>query len=122
MKNTQTPDFTNLNKAFQKNIEAVTSATQTASESVHALFRRSAEIAQCQMTASFDAIKDITSATNPEQAVARQQEFVKSTIEDGLSNTREMVDLTSKAAMEVLASIGNRVSDTINESMTAIKK
>ncbi|MES2214828.1 MAG: hypothetical protein V4485_02255, partial [Pseudomonadota bacterium] len=49
------PDFTNLNNAFKKNAEAFTTAAQMATESMNVLLRRYSEIAQNQITESFDA-------------------------------------------------------------------
>ncbi|MES2215636.1 MAG: TIGR01841 family phasin, partial [Pseudomonadota bacterium] len=71
---------------------------------------------------SFDAMKDITSASNPEQAQARHKEYVKSALENSVSNTKELIDLASKSSREMLEAVGSRVSDTINESLNAVKK
>lgn len=122
MKNAQTPDLSKMTDAFKKNAEAATAAAQMATESANTILRRYAEIAQKQMTASFDAMKDVASARNPEQAMARQQEYVKSAVEESISNAREIIDLTSKVAMEMFSSIGSKMSDTINDSLCTLKK
>ena len=116
MKNA-TPDFTYMTNTMKKNAEAYTAAMQVAVESAHTLFRRGAEITQNHITASFDAMKDMTAANNPEQVMARQQEFVKNTVEDTISSSKEIIDLASKSAMEVFASVGSRVSETVSESL-----
>jgi phasin family protein len=122
MKNTQAPDFNKIKDTCKKNAEAMASTTQMIAESIQTLCRRSGEIAQDQMTASLNAMKDIASASNPEQAMTRQQEFIKSALEDGVSNTKEMIDLTSKSAMEIFTLIGSKVSDSISDSLCQVKK
>jgi phasin family protein len=116
------PDFTYMTNMMKKNAEFCTSAMQVATESTHAIFRRGAEITQNYITSSFDAMKDITSANNPEQVLAKQQEFVKNSVEDAISSTKEMIDLASKSSMEIFASVGSRFSETVNESLNNIKK
>jgi len=114
------PDFTKITDAAKKNAELLTSTTQVATESAYALLRRGSEIMQNHITSSFDAMKDITAASDPKQAVARQQEFIKSAVECSVSNTKEMFDLAAKSTMEVLASVGTQFSDNLNESLCSM--
>lgn len=120
MKHNQMPDFTNLANVAKKNAEVFTSAAQTATEGGYALFRRGSEIAQNNITSSFEAIQNITSSSNPEQVMAKQQEFAKNAIEDAVANTKEMIDLASKSAMDVFSSFGSKFTEHVSESMNAM--
>lgn len=120
MKHNQMPDFTNVTQAAKKNVEVLTSAAQTATEGGYALFRRGAEIMQNNLTSSFEAVQNITSSTNPEQATAKQQEFAKNMIEGAVANTKEMIDLASKSTMDVFSSFGSKFTEHMSESMNAM--
>lgn len=122
MKSTQTPDFTSFTNNCKKNADAVTSATQMATESAHALVRRGAEMVQNQMTASFNAMKDMTASSNPEQIAARQQEFLRSTVENTISGAKEMMDIASKSTMEIFETAGKKMSEGLGECVSATKK
>jgi phasin family protein len=113
----QAPDFTTFTDNFKKAAEAVTSATQMAAESAQSIVRRSAEIAQAQITESFNAMKDITAASNPEQAAARQQEFLKASFENAVAGGKEIGEMTSKSAMEMFDVAGKNASSAMHQSM-----
>lgn len=122
MKSTPTPDFTNFTNNCKKGADAVTATTQLATESAHALARRGAEMVQNQMTESFNALKEMTSSTNPEQVAARQQEFLRSTVENTLAGAKEMMDIASKSAMEIFETTGKKMSEGLGECVAASKK
>lgn len=122
MKNTHTPDFTSFTNNCKKGSEALTSATQIATESAQALARRGAEMVQNHMTASFNAMKDITSSSNPEQIAARQQEFLRSAIENSMSGAKEMMDIASKTTMEIFEAASRKMSEGLSEGVASAKK
>jgi phasin family protein len=117
MKQMPAPDFSHASESMKKNTKTLAVATQIATESAQSLIRRSAEIAQNHVTESLKVMQDMTSATNPEQAVARQQEFVKEAVENAIANTKEIIDMTSKSAMEMFHTLSARVSEDLNQTM-----
>lgn len=117
MKQMPTPDFTHVTDSVKKNTKTIATATQIATESAQALVRRSAEIAQNHISESLKVMQDITAASNPEQAVARQQEFLRDTVEHAIANTKEIIDMASKSAMEMFHTLSSRVSEDLNQSM-----
>jgi phasin family protein len=115
----QMPDFTHFTEGFKKSAEAITSATQMAAESAQSIVRRSAEIVQAQITESFNAMKDLTATSNPEQAAARQQEFLKTSFENAMAGGKEIGEMTSKSAMEMFDLVGKNASSAMNQPMKA---
>jgi len=122
MKQAETPDLTQFTDNFKKGTESLTHTTQVLSENAQALVRRAAEIAQTHMTESFNAIKDMTAASGPEEASKRHQDYMKSTMERVISDSKEMAQMASKSAIEVFDVVGKKAADSFNHCTTKTKK
>lgn len=116
MKQIPTPDFSHATESAKRHTKAVTSANQIASESAQALMRRYAEAAQHQINESLKLLQDVTTASSPEEAVARHQEFVRDTVENNIANTKEIIDMASKSAMEMFNSVSSKISEDMHHA------
>jgi phasin family protein len=116
------PDFSQISESIKRNSEALTEAGKIASESAQAIMRRGAEIAQDNASHLFNTMKEVASSSNPEHAVARQQQFVQHVMQQTVGNAKEMMDMTSKAVMEVFEKISDHASTNVAHVMTAAKK
>lgn len=101
MKEFQGFDLSKVSEVAKKNAEVFSEAAQVAAESAQSLVRRGVEIVQNNASNIFNTMKEVASSANPEQAVARQQQFAQSFVKETVNNTKEMLDMASKSAMEV---------------------
>jgi phasin family protein len=110
-------DFSKISEDMKKNSESCGEVSKMLSESMMAIYRRSAEIAQKQISESIDMIKDLSSSSSPELAYNRQQEFARSYVESNIANTKEMIDLVSKSTMEAFSTVTSKFSENMKDSM-----
>jgi phasin family protein len=115
-------DFTKLSNNMKKNTEALQEASQVAVETMQSMFKRGTEIVQDNASNALSAMKEIASSGNPEQAIARQQEFVQNIMREAVSNTKEMVDTASKSAMEVFNKISTHAEKNMASAMPESQK
>ena len=121
-KSMPTCDLSQLSESAKRNSEALTEAGQIASESAQAILRRGSEIAQDNATHLFNSMKEIASAGNPEKATNCQQQFVQNFMQQAVSNTKEIMDMSSKAMMEVFEKVSNHTNNNIATCMATPNK
>ncbi|WPY01187.1 Phasin family protein [Candidatus Trichorickettsia mobilis] len=118
MKNIPTMDFSSFTNGVKKNTEILTTANQLASDSAQVMVKRSAEALQNSASEMFNTVKEILSAENIEEAAACQQQYIKSAIENSMNNSKEIVDMMTKASMEIFQLMGNGVSEHVDHAFT----
>lgn len=107
----------------KRNAEAFAEASQVLTAGFQAVARRQAELAQEAAKNSLQLTKDLfSSAGNPEANSAKQAEFAKETVEAGLSNARELVELASKSSIEAFDVINKRIAESVSEFSDAAEK
>ncbi|MBP7190039.1 MAG: phasin family protein [Rickettsiaceae bacterium] len=117
IKQVPAPDFTHVTESAKRHTKAFSSTTQVATESVQSLMRRYAEIAQSQINDSLRLLQNMTSSTNPEEAVAHQQEYLRDSVDVAIANTKEIIDMASKSAMEMFNIVSAKVAEDVNHSL-----
>lgn len=114
-------DTTALIEAQRKNLEALTNANRLAFEGAKALTERQAEILRQAMAESTAAVKDLA-AGKPEDAMAKQAEWLKQGLERSVENFRELAEIGTKSQHDAAEVINKRISEGLDEMKTAIKK
>lgn len=107
-------NFDDAIAAGRLNAKAFSDAVKAASEGAQAVLRRQAEISQRAAEEASKYFKEATSAENvknPEAAIANQAEFAQKSIENAISNSKELFEMASK--------FGNEASDIINKRVIA---
>jgi phasin family protein len=117
-----TCDLSQISESVKKNSEAFTEAAQVASESAQAIMRRGAEIVQDNASHLFNSMKEVASSGNPEHAANRQQQFVQNFMLQAVSNTKELMDMSSKAVMEVFEKMSHHTNNNISTCMAGVNK
>jgi phasin family protein len=80
------------------------------------LVRRQVQIAQSNAEEAIRLVKDLlASASSPETSMARQAEYVKSTVESALASSRELMDLAAKANVEAMDVLKKRAGAVMEE-------
>lgn len=129
-------DFSKLNTPFQmpavdssamveiqqKNLEVLTAANRIAFEGARALLERQVEIARETMTEAAEAVTEISSGKSVEARIARQAEVSKSVYEKGVTNLRELTELSSKSSREAVDLLNSRVAESIEEVVAQLNK
>ena len=99
----------------RKNVEAAAAANQRAFEGMSALVRRQTEVARETAEAGMKAFSDVSAAA-PEERLAKQADFAKSSYSAFFANSKEIYDMATKTADEAIALLNDRVTASIEES------
>jgi phasin family protein len=108
--------------AQRKNFEALTQANQFAVEGLQAVAKRQAEIAQQTIEEASALLRDWTQPGAPEERLANTVEAAKQAFEKGVTNVRELNELTTKASADVFGVFARRVSEGLDEVRLYVKK
>jgi phasin family protein len=122
MKGMPTIDFSSFSNMLKNNADAITEANKMASESMQSILKRGSESLQQNATEMFNSMKEAVAAGDMEQMAHCQQKYLKSTLENNLDNTKEMLDMTSKSAMEILDVVGKNMTENMNKVYAKSKK
>ncbi len=114
-------DTTALIESQQRNIEAITKANQVAFAGVQAIMQRQAEILSKTVGETTKAVQDLSKTGKPEDLWAKQADLLKETYEHGLSDLRELTELSAKANSQAAELLTHRVTDGLNELKGAFK-
>jgi len=120
----QVPGFPadQLVAAQRRNFEAVAAATQVTVDSFQTVFRRQVEILTQLASEGPDGLRSLLEPAAPEEKLAQQADFVKSTFEKGVSNFREMSDILVKSSTEAANLLAKRVTEGFGELKGATAK
>ena len=114
-------DTTALIESQQRNIEAITKANQVAFAGIQAILQRQAEILSKTMGETAKAVQAFSKTGKPEDIWAKQADLLKETYEHGLSNLRELTELSTKANSQAADLLTHRVADGLDELKGAFK-
>ena len=114
-------DTTALLESQRKNIEALNAANRLAFEGAKAVTERQAEILCEAMAESTAAVQDLT-AGKPEDAFAKQAEWLKQGIERSVENFRELTEIGTRSQHDAAEVINKRISEGLDEFQKAVKK
>jgi phasin family protein len=110
-----------LIESQQRNIEAITKANQVAFAGVQAIMQRQAEILSKTMDETAKAVQAFSKTGKPEDIWAKQADLLKESYEHGLSDLRELTELSTKANSEAAELLTHRVTDSLGELKGAFK-
>ncbi len=114
-------DTTALMASQQRNIEAITKANQVAFAGVQAIMQRQAEILSKTVDETTKAVQSLSKTGKPEDLWAKQADLFKETYEHGLSDLRELTELSAKANSQAAELLSHRVTDGLVELKGAFK-
>ncbi len=114
-------DTTALIESQQRNIEALTKANQVAFAGVQAIMQRQAEMLSKTLDETAKAVQVFSKTGKPEDVWAKQADLLKETYEHGLSDLRELTELSTKANTQAADLLTHRVTDGLDEFKGAFK-
>ena len=114
-------DTTALMESQRRNVEAVTKINQIAFAGVQAIMQRQAEILRETLDETTKAVQGFSKTGKPEDIWAKQADLLKESYEHGLSNLRELTELSTKANSQAADLLSHRVADGLDEFKGAFK-
>ncbi len=106
----------------KRNLEAFASANKIALEGAQAVFRRQAEILRQGVEEASKAFSELNAADTPQDKIVKQAELVKEAYEAALANLRELTEMASKSNGEAADLLSTRVSESLGEFTSEVKK
>jgi len=116
MKNHASLDHSLFTESMKKNAEVVAATNQKLNENIQSLVKKNTDLLQTKASEMFNAVKDATSTGDVNKIAESHREYVKCTIENSMNNAKEILDLTSKASMEIFALVSQSVSAGVNKT------
>ena len=108
-------DTTALIESQRRNVEAMTKFNQVAFAGAQAVMQRQAEIMRETFDGTTKAVQAFSQTDKPEDILAKQADLIKEAYEHGLSNLRELTELSAKANTQAADLLTHRVADGLGE-------
>jgi phasin family protein len=99
----------------RKNVEALTSANQTALEGIQAIAKRQSEILRSMIEESNSVLKAMMEQGSPEEKMTKQADLLKTSFEKTLGHMRELSEMVAKSNREAFDVINSRVTESLEE-------
>jgi len=117
-------DIDHVATMCRKNVEAITLASQAAVEGVQAVAKRQMEMLRESMEEYAKLLRELSVPTTAKEAVSKQAEIAKHTLETTLARMREISEMIAKSSNESLEVINRRGSEMLDElkALAAKKK
>lgn len=114
-------DVDGIVAAHKKNFDAIAQANQIAAEGFQAIMKRQSEIAQAAMAEVHSNFQTLASQGAPEEKLAKQADIAKTTLEQAMSNLKELQEMVAKSNAEASGIINKRIMESLEEVKTAIE-
>ncbi|HTV90238.1 MAG TPA: phasin family protein [Stellaceae bacterium] len=101
--------------AQRRNIEALSQANQAAVDGVNALARRQMELTRETFEGLSALLRDLAQPTSTEDRIAKNTEYVKQMLEKGVSHSREIATIATKAGTDAAEILHKRASESLDE-------
>ena len=101
--------------AQRRNIEALSQANQAAVAGVQALARRQIELTRETFEGFSTLLRDLATPASTEDRIAKNTEYMKQMLEKGVSHSRELATIATKAGSEAAEVLHRRASEGLDE-------
>ncbi len=109
-------DVNQIIAQYRRNAETGSTVIQIFTESAQAIGRRQAEIARANAEQLLKASKDSMSQSSPENAASKQADFAKNMMDFNINGAREIAEMSTKAAQEVVDVVNKRFAEVFSEA------
>jgi len=107
-------DVAALLDARRKDIEAIAEANKQTYDGMQSLAQRQGEIMQDAMT-QWQAMAANMATQNPTQAQAQQAELARRTMENALTNMRELAEMAANSQRKTFEVVSKRANENIED-------
>ena len=105
-----------------KNIDALGRSAQAAGAGAKALADKQREIVEAAFRETSAMVKDFHPTGNPQEILAKQQEYAKKAFELTMQNTRDIAELAAKTAADPAAIIQERLRSSLAELRESVTR
>src|SRR5579859_7342741 len=106
----------------RKNLAALTQANQLAVQGFQELAKRQVEFARTAMDEAAALVHGWSEIGTAEERLQKQVAFAKRAFAQGVSNTRELVELTGKTQAEAFGVLNKRFTESLEETASFATK
>jgi phasin family protein len=110
-----------IRRAHERNVEAMTRATQLAVEGWRTIIRRQAEMVRAGIEEGNALVRDLGQARTPEERLAIHARAAKTAFDQGLAGGRELAEIASRSGNDALDVLGRRFREGIDEAIELAK-
>ena len=101
--------------AQRRNIEALSQANRAAVEGAHEVARRNIELTREAFEGFSALMHELTQPVSAEDRIAKNTEYAKKLIEKGVSHTREVATIATKAGSNAAEILHRRATEGLDE-------
>jgi phasin family protein len=105
----------------RKNIEAFTAMSQTAYETLQALWRRQTDSYRQALEEASQIAQAIIACPTPEAKALKQAEVSKAALDKYLANLRDASETIAKCNSQAMETVGARLNESLNEVTGIVK-
>jgi phasin family protein len=105
-----------------KNIDAVGRSAQVAGEGAKALADKQREIIESAFRETSAMVRDFHPTGNPQEVLAKQQDYARRAFEMTMQNTRDIAELTTKTTTDATAIIRDRLRSNLTELRDSVSR
>jgi len=120
--NSSPVDMKSFLETQRKNLQALSEAQKTTIEGIQAIAQRQTELLSQFVEDNSALAKQALSEGSPEDKIAQNADIFKKTYERNIGSLQEMSELISKSNQEATGILNKRVSASVNELKSAVKK
>lgn len=99
----------------RKNIETLQAANRRAIEGAQAIASRQQQILQQTIEEATQALKALSASGTPQDAVSKQTELLQAALTKATQNMRELAEMAAKANYDVVDTVNQRISESLDE-------
>lgn len=115
-------DLSSLSEAMRNTAEMFSNSNQITTENMQMILKKSSDNLQKNTSEMYNSMKDAISSGDTGQIIACQQKFIQSTLENNFNNTKEVLELASKTAIDMLTMMQTNLVDNTDKIFTKVKK
>lgn len=101
--------------AQRRNIEALSQANQAALEGVQAVARRQIELTRDAFEGMSSLLRDLAQPASTEDRMAKNTDYVKKLLDNGITHGREVASITTKATTDAAEILRKRATESFDE-------
>lgn len=108
-------DFNGLFSTQRRNMEALTTASQIASEGIKEIYRRNADVMRHTTEQLLKASREQATGGSPEANTTKMANYAKQAFEDLLNHLHETSEMATKSGREAFNVISEHTSKTLED-------
>lgn len=115
-------DMAKIMEHQQKNLEAMTKSWQVVAGGAGEVAQKQRAIFEAAMKDMAEMAQAYRPGGSPQEAMAKQAEFAKKSMEAAIANTRDIAELVQKSSTEAFKIVQDRMKESYEEIRATVEK